>query len=136
MDSSVIDGVVASVGAAIGAYGTGVLTRGEGLAADATVRLGQRVLTRLRSHPASEQLSAVVTDVAANPDDEDYINLLRAKVTKIVAADPELASDLAALLRAAGWSIGAAGDTTVRVHTNVGGIVSTGDSARNIIDNS
>lgn len=134
MDGSMVDAVVASVGAAVGAYGTAVLTRGEDAAADATVRLGQRLLTRLRRNPESgEQIVEAVEDVAAHPGDGDYLGLLRAKIVRVVDGDRTLAEDLAELLAAAGQPVvTVSGDRTAAVREN-SGIVSLGDHASNTV---
>ncbi|MFJ3513303.1 MULTISPECIES: hypothetical protein [unclassified Streptomyces] len=134
MDGSMVDAVVASVGAAVGAYGTAVLTRGEDAAADATVRLGQRLLARLRRDPQSEgQIVEAVEDVAAHPGDDDYLGLLRAKIVRVVEGDGALAGELAALLAAAGRPVvTVSGDRTVALRENTG-IVSLGDHASNTV---
>ncbi|MFD7628974.1 hypothetical protein ACFV7Q_23575 [Streptomyces sp. NPDC059851] len=134
MDGSMVDAVVASVGAAVGAYGTAVLTRGEDAAADATVRLGQRLLARLRRNPESgDQIVEAVEDVAAHPEDVDYLGLLRAKIVRVVDGDRVLAGDLAELLAAAGRPVvTVSGDRTAAVRENTG-IVSLGDHASNTV---
>ncbi|MFD9531932.1 hypothetical protein [Streptomyces sp. NPDC060010] len=132
-----VDAVVASVGAAAGAYGTAVLTRGEDAAADATVRLGQRLLARLRRSPESgDQIVEAVEDVATHPGDDDYLELLRAKITRVVDGDRALAGELAELLAAAGRPVVTiSGDRTATVRENTG-IVSLGDHAVNTVKDS
>ena len=78
MDASMTDAVVTSLSAAFGAYGTAVLTRGENAAADATLRLGQCLLERLRRHPqVGSQISEAAADATSRPDAENALNLLR-----------------------------------------------------------
>jgi hypothetical protein len=135
MDASTIDAVMSGLTAAIGAYGREVLVRTEETAGDATVRLGLRLLARLRrgegkAHAAVEE---AVADVAQNPGDEDFQAALRAQVKKALSRDPELARDLAGLLREGGVTVTAAGERAVAVGHNAG-ILSTGDGATNRIE--
>lgn len=136
MDSSMIDGVVAAVSAAAATYGRNVLGHGEVAAEQATVRLGRRLLERLRRNPASDtQISRAVLAVADDPEDEGYTAVLRAKVEMALGREDGLAGDLAALLAESG--VGPAtvsGDRSVRMRTNHG-IVSLGDNVRNSIAN-
>lgn len=129
-----VDAVVTSVGAAVGAYGAAVLTRGEDAAADATVRLGQRLLARLRRNPESgDQIAEAVENLAAHPGDDDYLGLLRAKIARVVDGDRALAGELAGLLAAAGRPVvTVSGDRTAVVRENTG-IVSQGDHADNTV---
>ncbi|MEU2598245.1 hypothetical protein ABZ669_13570 [Streptomyces hirsutus] len=132
-----IDGVVAAVSAAAATYGRNVLGHGEVAAEEATVRLGRRLLERLRRNPDSDaQISRAVLNVADDPEDEDYTAVLRAKVEKALGREGGLVGDLAALLAESG--VGPAtvsGDRSVRMSDNHG-IVSLGDHPRNSITNS
>jgi hypothetical protein len=129
-----LDSVLAAVMAAIGKYGTSVLTRGEEAAADATVGLGQRLLNRIRKHPESDaQIAKAVEGVAGNPGDDDYEGLLRGKITKALDRDGTLSTDLAELLKTAGHVVSTSGDRTAIVNRNTG-ILSLGDNADNTIN--
>ena len=133
MDPSVVDVVMTSIGAAAGAYGRAVLTDVDNMAADGTVRLGQRLLARLRRIKHSgAQIETAVRDVAEHPEDQDFQVALRAQIKKAVEADPDLEADLVALLKAGGVTISATGARAVAVQHNEG-IVSTGDNAVNRI---
>ena len=119
--------VVPAIGAAVGAYGAGVLTRVEENAADATVSLGQRVLTRLLRQAARRApLEEAVTDLAANGQDPDTLAALRLQVRKILAAHPELVPELAGMLPPAPQTT-ASGHRSVAIGGNNIGPVTTGD---------
>ena len=133
MDGSVLDAVMASLTAAVGTYGQGVLTRGEDAAAEGTVRLGQRLLARLRRGDATrDRVDAAVADLAGNPDDEDFLVALRAQVKKALQADPDLGADLEDLVKSGGAVHNASGVRSVAAGPN-SGIISTGDGATNRI---
>ncbi|WP_230393418.1 hypothetical protein [Plantactinospora alkalitolerans] len=130
--------------AAIGAYGRKVLTATEDGAANATVHLGQRLLHRLRrgravvepadadaGSGAGAALDEAVVDVAEHAGDADFRGALRARVRKFLEDDADLASDLAALLDAAGVRASGAGAVAVQQNS---GIISTGDGATNTIN--
>lgn len=136
VDGAMIDAVVASLGAAAGAYGTGVLSRSEDAAAEATVRLGQRTLARLRRSPgAGEEIEQAVTELAERPGEDGRLLRLRSEIVRLVGQDPSLAAELAELLAAAGpAAITVMGDHTTVVREN-SGIVSLGDHAHNTIRN-
>lgn len=88
-----------AVGAAVGAYGVSVLSRAEDQAADATVRLGQRLLDRiLRRTPDRAPIEAAVTDLAATAGDPDALAALRLRLRGLLEENPSLAAELAALL--------------------------------------
>lgn len=105
MDTELVDAVMVSVLAAVGAVGHKALTTVEAAAADAT----------------------------ADPAEEDFRRALRGQVKKALAGadgvdDPELAADLTGILAAAGVSVSAIGVGAVAVSRNEG-IISTGDGA-------
>ncbi|MFI0716335.1 hypothetical protein ACH4SK_38210 [Streptomyces inhibens] len=130
--NSLVGQIVPAVGAAVGAYGVNVLSRAEDQAADATVRLGQRLLDRiLRRTPDRAPIEAAVTDLATTDGDPDALAALRLQIRGALAADPSLVTELAALLpeQPAAQADGTRG---VAVTGNVPGIVSTGDAAINI----
>ncbi|MFE4519703.1 hypothetical protein ACFRMQ_36650 [Kitasatospora sp. NPDC056783] len=121
--------VVPAVSAAVGAYGTGVLDRAEDEAADATIRLGQRLLNRiLRRSPQHEPVVAAVTDLAESADDPDTLVVLRRQLRRLLTNDTALARELAALLP----TVDASGERSIAVGGANSGIVSSGDDAVNI----
>jgi hypothetical protein len=131
MDPSLISAAVTAVAAAAGAFGQGVLTAAENQAADGTVRLGLRLLSRLRrSKVHGTAVESAVADVARHPGDPDFTAALRAQVRNAVEAEPDLAADLAELLKSAGVQASAIGHRSVAAPGNEG-IVSTGDNAVN-----
>ncbi|MDQ0938490.1 hypothetical protein QFZ67_000195 [Streptomyces sp. V1I1] len=94
-----VDQVVPAIGAAVGAYGVGVLTQAQDTAVDATVNLGQRILARLLRHaPERGRLESAVADLAAGGEDPDAVAALRLQVRRILAQNPELVTELAAML--------------------------------------
>ncbi|MFH8569331.1 hypothetical protein [Streptomyces sp. NPDC017993] len=123
--------VVPAVGAAVSAYGVAVLARAEDEAAGATVRLGQRLLDRLRgSGPEPAAIDAAVTDLAQTDGDPDAVAALRLRIRQALVASPELFAELAALLP----EPPAGGAGGVAVGGSVTGIVSTGHGATNIVN--
>ncbi|MET8503387.1 hypothetical protein ABZV60_01885 [Streptomyces sp. NPDC004787] len=123
---------VPAVSAAVSAYGAAVLTRAEDEAAGATVRLGQRLLERLRRNaPDRPALDAAVTDLAEAEDDPDAVAALRLRIRQALRDSPELRAELAALLPAP--AVEAGGERSVSVGGDVTGIVSTGDGAVNVV---
>ncbi|MGP3922289.1 hypothetical protein [Streptomyces sp. 8N616] len=89
--------------AAITGYGAAVLARVESDAADATVNFGQRLLRHLTGRDASldnptaeqEALATTVFDMANAPEDADLKTVLRVQIRRLLAADPDLAADIA-----------------------------------------
>ncbi|MFE7268854.1 hypothetical protein ACFU9B_44295 [Streptomyces sp. NPDC057592] len=123
---------VPAVSAAVGAYGAAVLTRAEDEAASATVRLGQRLLERLRrNNPDRPALDAAVTDLAEADDDPDAVAALRLRIRHALRDSPQLCAELAALLPVP--RVETSGERTVAVGGDVTGIVSTGDGATNVV---
>lgn len=98
------------------------------------MRLGQRLLARLRRDPESgAQIVGAVENVAAHPGDDDYLVLLRAKIVRVVDGDRALAAELAGLLAEMGRPVvTVSGDRTAEVREN-SGIVSLGDHASNTV---
>ncbi|MFE4016819.1 hypothetical protein ACFXPZ_05185 [Streptomyces sp. NPDC059101] len=124
--------IVPAAGAAVAVYGAAVLQRVEDEAAGATVRLGQRLLARIRGGAADPTaIDGAVTDLAADPDDPDALAALRLQIRRALAADPALVDEIAALLPVSGPAQ-SSGAGSVAVSGNVSGIVSTGDGAMNI----
>jgi len=123
----IVGQVVPVIGAAVGAYGAGVLTRVEQGAADATVGLGQRVLARLLHHAARPALlEEAVVDLAADGQNPDALAVLRQQVRKILAASPEVMAQLAEMLPPAP-TVTASGAGSVAIGGNNTGSVTTGN---------
>ena len=132
MDVDVVAGqVVPYVGAAVTAYGAGVLTRAEDAAADGSVRLGQRLLAGLLGRAAHRgRIEQAVTDLAGAPSDPDFRSALLAQVKLALRQDGGLAAELAVLVSAAS-AVSAVGDRSIAFTGDNRGIVSTGDGATN-----
>lgn len=132
MDVDVVAGqVVPYIGAAVVAYGAGVLTRVEDAAADETVRLGQRLLARLLGRAAHRaRIEQAVTDLAAALSDPDFQAALRTQVKVVLREDEGLARELATLLPP--QPVAASGPGAVAIGRDNQGIVNTGDDAINI----
>ncbi|WP_319694058.1 hypothetical protein [Streptomyces sp. ME19-01-6] len=121
-----------AISTAASLYGADVLRRAEDAATSGTVHLGQRLLARLTSSRPQDTDGVVraVTDLAASEGGEDEQAALRVELRKLLRDDEGLRRELALLLRSDATS--ASGDRAVAVQHNEG-IVSTGDSAHNVI---
>ncbi|MFC9621017.1 hypothetical protein ACFTXM_13740 [Streptomyces sp. NPDC056930] len=118
------------VTAAVGAYGTAVLTRATDASADATVSLGRRILQRIRGNQQdSSELDRAVAEAAEAPEDEDFQAMLRVQIKRALLADAELTADIARLLSQSSVSLTASGDGSVAVQHN-SGVISTGSNAQ------
>lgn len=142
-DIDVLTQILPPIGAAAAAYGAAVLTQGEDTAAEKTVRLGQRLLAKIlrKDDPAGaakgsaasvDGVKRAVLDLATAAAEElaDAQAALRLELRRLLAADPQLRDDLAALLPPAAAT--AAGGRTINVAGDVSGIVSAGDRTVNI----
>ncbi|MGK5532360.1 hypothetical protein [Streptomyces sp. URMC 129] len=129
------------VTAAIGAYGTAVLTRVGEDNADVGLSFGRRVLRRLtgradsdggEEEPTADQdaLVRTVGELARVPDDRDVQGMLRVQIRRLLTDHPDLAAEIA------GWprpqapgpvTITASGPGSVALHTNYG-TIHTGDT--------
>jgi RIP homotypic interaction motif (RHIM)-containing protein len=107
MDVGALAGeMVPYVSAVAGAYGGAVLeklkTESTDAAADATVGLGRKLLDAVRRRsPAAPAIEAAVVELADDADDQDLRDILGARLKRALAADPELAAEIGALLRQA-----------------------------------
>lgn len=129
--NTLISQIAPAVGAAVSAYGVGVLSQAEDEAASATVRLGQRVLSRIlggATDPAP--VRDAVANLAAAAGDPDALASLRWQIGQVLAGDAELRAELAGLLPAPP-NVQAVGAHGVAVAGDSSGIVSTGDGATN-----
>ncbi|HEX5200262.1 hypothetical protein ACFQS1_12550 [Paractinoplanes rhizophilus] len=123
--------VLPYVTGAITAYGAATLDKVRQAvvdeAADGTVSLGHRILNRILRRDASRPaIEGAIGDVAAGEDGSDVA--LKLQIRKALAADPELAREVAAMLTAGGVTITASGERSVATQTNYG-IISTGDNS-------
>jgi hypothetical protein len=115
--------------AAAGAYGTAVLVKAKGEAADATVNLGRRLLQRIfGTENKGDRLPEPLQDLIANPEDPDVAAALRLQIRKLLAADPKLEAEIRSMLVPVGTSITASGERSIAAHT-ISGTASTGDNA-------
>lgn len=118
------------VSAAVGAYGTAVLTQATDLSAASTVSLGQRVLQRLwNREEGRDPLQRAVDGVVAEPEDEDAQAALRQEIKRALREDAALLEDVRAMLGEAPVvqeNYRAVGERSVAVRENHGSI-STGD---------
>lgn len=122
-----------AISAAVGAYGVGVLTRAEDGAADATVRLGQRLLALLFRRGANRAVvEPAVSQLVEKPEDSGVLAGLRYRIAALLAEDPALSGEVAALLRQQSGA-SASGDRSVALEGDNHGIVSTGEDAKNIV---
>jgi hypothetical protein len=96
-------------------------------ASEATVGVGHRLLNRILGRAESRQvIEGAIADVAAGEEDSEAA--LRMQIRKALAADPELAVEVARMLPAGSVSVQASGARSVAAHT-ISGNVSTGDNA-------
>ncbi|MFD0635537.1 hypothetical protein [Catenulispora yoronensis] len=129
---AVVGQAVPAISAAIGAYGVGVLTRAEDDAAEATVRLGQRVLGRiLRRVPDRSPVEAAVGVLADAMDDPDALAALRSQVRNLLRRDSELLAELTTLLPTPP-AASAPDGRGIAVSGGSVAIASTGDNAVNV----
>lgn len=107
--TALLDQIVPAAEAAAAAYGVSVLTRTQDEAANATVRLGQRLIGRLLNcdadtAPDSDPVRTAVVHLAETGADPDMLTLRRAELRialRTALTDiPDLASELSALLPA------------------------------------
>ncbi|MCK1797578.1 hypothetical protein MTQ01_16395 [Streptomyces sp. XM4193] len=122
------------IGAAVGAYGTAVVTRVGDDSADATVTFGRRLLNRLwRREETRPFLLRQLGGVADDPANEAARTALLEELRRMLVDDEELRRDLAELLgdapAAPANSFHATGERSVAVATN-NGVIATGDNTR------
>jgi GrpB-like predicted nucleotidyltransferase (UPF0157 family) len=92
--------------AAIGIYGKAVLAEAWNDVADVTVKAGLRLLQRIFGRrKQDEAFPDVLADVVAHPGDSDVVAQLRLTIRRALAADPELAKEVAALVADAAPSV-------------------------------
>jgi len=113
------------VDAAAKAYGSAVLQKMAGGAADTTAGLGKRIFG---SRSGKEELPVPLQDVVAYPADEDAVSALRLAIRKLLDADPQLRADIKAMLPSSTITVTATGNRSVAAQQNSGVIV-TGDDA-------
>lgn len=119
----------AAIGASVLAYGHAVIMRAEDQAADGTVRLGQRLLARLRSRDSGRPvIDRAVRSLARDPSDAHKLGYMRQQIQRALDADPQLVLEVRDLL-ARGAASGAS-YSAISVEQN-DGIISTGSHATN-----
>ncbi len=93
--------------------------------------LWARLRPKVEAKPPAQE---AVQEVAANPQDEDALAVLRWQLRKILAEDPALAAELAALLPAPSGNVTIdSGDRSVVIVGNASGnIIITGD--QNVVE--
>ncbi|MFD6530260.1 hypothetical protein [Streptomyces sp. NPDC060184] len=138
---TLLNHVVPAAEAAVLAYGAGVLTRVQDGTAEATVQLGQRILTRITSRGTEADAEAVADADAdavretvermAEAGDDQYVRALRRAELGIALRDvlknsPELAAEFSALLPQAP-AVHASGTRSVAIGGDNDGTVFTGD---------
>ncbi|MGW9123075.1 hypothetical protein ACWGRV_41945 [Streptomyces sp. NPDC055663] len=131
MDALTVAGEIAPyVTAAVGAYGTAVLTRATDASADATANLGRRILQRIRGNQQDPaELDQAVAEAVEAPEDEDFQAMLRVQIKRALLADAELTADIARLLSQSPVTLTASGEGSVAVQHN-SGVISTGSNAQ------
>jgi hypothetical protein len=98
--------VAAYATAAVAAYGAKLQDAAAGHASNATVDLGHRLLSRiLRREPSRHVIESALADVAAEEDGSEVA--LRLQLRKVLTADPELAREVAMMLPADSFTVGA-----------------------------
>jgi hypothetical protein len=113
------------VSAAAVAYGGAVLVRARDEAADATVELGRRLLQRVFGvRREGEPLPDPLAELAASPEDEDALAAMRLAISKALAADSAMETELRSMLtmhlHANRYSFASAGDQIITINSNYG----------------
>ncbi|MFH8474128.1 hypothetical protein [Streptomyces sp. NPDC018000] len=134
---ALLNQIVPAAEAAVAAYGVGVLTSAQRESAEATVRLGQRLLARILNRGAdADPVRATVVGLADVGADQDMRALrqaeLRIALRDLLSSAPGLADELSALLPERP-AVQAVGERGVAVGGNNSGIISTGDGAKNTL---
>lgn len=135
--NELLDQIVPAAEAAVVAYGVSVLTMARDETAGATVRLGQRLLTRVMNRGANADAVQISVAGLAEAGDDRELGELRRMELRIALRDalrehPGLAEELSALLPE-GPAAEARGERSVALTGNNSGIISTGDGARNTL---
>ncbi|WP_149823545.1 hypothetical protein [Streptomyces tailanensis] len=115
--------------AAVVAYGTGVLTRAESAAVEATANIGRRMLQAVwhrRDEQGRAELESAVADAAREPSDGDASAALRQQIKRALREDAELLRELAGLLPSGGVTVTASGTRAIAAGGNIG-VAITGD---------
>ncbi|WP_430496836.1 hypothetical protein ACQRWP_19985 [Micromonospora trifolii] len=123
--------VMPYVTAAVTTYGMSTLDRVRDTVvektSDATVGVGHRLLNRILGREESRQaIEGAVIDVAAG--EEDSAAALKLQIRKALAADPELAREVTAMLPAGSVHVEASGERSIAIDNN-SGVASTGENA-------
>jgi hypothetical protein len=88
--------------AAVGAFGSAVLSRVRDDAADATARVGRRLLQRVFGRRAEDEpLPAPLATLAADPDDADALGMVRWAVRQALDTDAAMLQEVSSMLASA-----------------------------------
>ncbi|MEV4757082.1 hypothetical protein AB0J86_18485 [Micromonospora sp. NPDC049559] len=122
MDIELAAALVPYLSAAIGTYGPSVGERVRATepdrAVDSTTELGRALLGRILDGPQPPAgVGAAVAGLATNPADEELTAELRRQLREALAADPELARVVSAMLSEAGVAVSTPGEQSVAVRT-------------------
>jgi hypothetical protein len=108
--------------------GKEVVKRTVGTITDATFRraeeLWEKISPRIQAKPAAMEAA---TDLAKMPEDTDARVAFSFQMRKLLAADDDLARDVANLLIDSGVHVTASGDRSVAANTVADSIIMTGD---------
>lgn len=98
--SGLIKKMMPTVTAAVGGYGTAVLTRDDEPSAEAGLQLGQAILQDFywRAKNVS-RIEGAVTDLAERPKDRDAVAALRLQLRKALEVDQELVDRVTEMVR-------------------------------------
>ncbi|MGW4651140.1 hypothetical protein [Kitasatospora sp. NPDC004289] len=121
------------VGAAVTAYGAGVLTRAQDAAVDGTANVGRRIVQAVwqrRRRADRAALEVAVEDLAADGAGPEAAEELRLQIERALREDEQLRAEIAALLPVgAPVVITATGERGIAAQ-RIGTVISTGDHAR------
>jgi hypothetical protein len=108
----VVGQVVPAVSAAIAAYGASVLARAEDGAADTTVRLGQRVLSKVWHRSADRPGVEAAVGLLASGDAQ-AVEVFAGLVRRVLVDDGVLLAEVGELLKAGPGAVSGAGGVSV-----------------------
>ncbi|MFE7722117.1 hypothetical protein ACFU44_24075 [Nocardia rhizosphaerihabitans] len=107
------------VTAALGAYGANVLTRVQDQAAEDTANWGRRILQRVfGTRPADETPPPAIDRAAADLGDSQSQDALRGRIGELLEADPELATEVRAMVHQAGQIASGQGQVNAQSYDN------------------
>ncbi|MDH6143423.1 MULTISPECIES: hypothetical protein [Kitasatospora] len=119
------------VTAALGAYGSAVLTRAENAAADATANVGRRLLRAVwhrRDAQGQAELETAVRKAADEPGNADAAGALRQQIRRALRDDAALLREVMAAMPAPRGDVTASGERSVAAGGSIGTAI-TGDNS-------